>query len=235
MCKGVVVRGSVAYMPVELRADIVNPTLTNPMKDIGIEIVVVGKTSHCSTTDGVTGIVAPNTKRRDTEFNPRLRCTDSVRYVLDSHIDVVPTPFADVSKSTRMCFETGFIGQRHTRFRIWVEVIVHVNSINVIAGNDVFDNVANPLACFVQARLEIPLFAILPEPLGMHSHDMIRDELGCIHHTDGDTVRIEPSMDLHVTILRLRNDELQRVVKIIYSCKKTTIILPVTLNACEPM
>ena len=61
--KGFVVCSAVADMPVKLRADIVNPSLSNPVKDIGIEMVVIGKACHSVTTDRIASAIAPNAKR----------------------------------------------------------------------------------------------------------------------------------------------------------------------------
>ena len=132
MSEGVVVSSTIAYMPIELRADIVNPSFADPEQNIGIEVVVVSESCRGSATDRVSCVIAPDTERRDTELDPRLGGSDSLRDVADSHIDVVASPFSDVSKASRMCFKASFVGQRESRFGIWVEIVIHMDGIYVV-------------------------------------------------------------------------------------------------------
>ena len=118
-----------------------------------------------------------------------------------------------------MRLEAGFIGKRKSRFGIWIEIVVHVYGIDVVSRDDIFDNEANPMACFVKSGFEIPLFSVLPEPIGMQSHDMVRDELGCVHHANRDAIRIEPGVDLHIPVVGFGDDKFERVVLVIYSGK----------------
>ena len=163
----IIIGSAIANMPIELRADVVYPSFSNPIEYVGIEIVVVGQSCCGSATKRVPGVIAPDAERRDTELDVWFGCFDGFGDIADSHIDVISSPLADVSKSSWMCLEAGFIGKRKSRFGIWVEIVVHVYGVDVVSRDDIFDNEAYPMACFVKSGFEIPLFSVLPEPIGM--------------------------------------------------------------------
>lgn len=86
--------GLVAYLPVELRNEIVNPAVACPQQHIGIEVVVVLQAAG-RTAVGRGGIVAVYAKRTDSEPHPGFAPLDVAGKLSDKRVDIAAPPLVE--------------------------------------------------------------------------------------------------------------------------------------------
>ena len=161
----VIVGSLMAYFPIHFRNVVVYPTVVYPHQYIGIEVVVVLQTIGGASVR-VTLLVAVNAEGANTELYPRLALAHGFVYFFDEHIHIISTPIAFVGISTAVLSETGIIGKVFARIGVGVEIIVHVDGIDIIAVYDVAYNLADVLAVFGKGRVEVQLVGI--------SHKLLR-------------------------------------------------------------
>ena len=161
------------YLPVYLRNVIVYPTFTGPKKHISIKIIIVLQTIGL-TTQRITLLITVNTKRRNTELNPRLQFAHCLMNFLYQHIDITATPIRFIRKSTAITGKAGIIREVYSLFRIRVEIIIHMNSINIVAGNNIRNHHTDVATAFRQCRVEIDLVTVSNKPFGMDIINMAR-------------------------------------------------------------
>ena len=157
---------------------------------------------------------------------------------MDGEVDVVTSPIAYVRKTPWVFGKS--LSVRYLQFAggVWVEIIVHMNSLYVVAGDDVLYDSTNPFACDVQTRVEIPLFVVLPEPFGMFAEDVIRAYHRSVRFSEVDSIGIEPDVDFHVPFVRLVDRPCQRIKAftiLTFTIYHLVITVPHTLFAGEPM
>ena len=153
-------------------------------------------------------------------------------------VDVVTSPIAYVRKTPWVFGKS--LSVRYLQFAggVWVEIIVHMNSLYVVAADDVLYDSTNPFACDVQTRVEVPLFVVLPESLGMFAEDVIRAYHRSVRFSEVDSIGIEPDVDFHVAFMRLVDRPCQRVITFTiwtFTIYHLDISVPDTLFAGEPM
>ena len=109
--EAIVVGAGVSDGPVELRHDVVHPTLADPEQDVGIQVVVVLQTAGVATGHTTAGRqVVVNAEGRHTEFDPRFDAVHGVVEHLDEGIHVVATPIRAVVESIAVGGEGGIVG-----------------------------------------------------------------------------------------------------------------------------
>ena len=194
-CQRIIVGCAVTYFPINLRNVIVHPSVVHPQQYIGIEVVVILQAVGGASVRIVL-LVAVDAERRYTELHPWLAFAYGFMYLLDEDVHVVASPVALVGISSSVAGKGRIVREVHSRGRIWVEVVVHVEGIHVITGHDVADNLADVLAVFRQTWVEVQLSAIFQEELRMLVVRVQRRERG--GSLGACSVRIDPCVQLHV-------------------------------------
>ena len=208
--QGDIVRRRVPYFPIYLRHIVVNPTLLDPMRDVGVEVVVVLQALRLAARAvGRTSFVPIDTEGADAEAHPRLRQEDSPAQFAHELVHIVAPPVGPLRSLEAFCqailAETLVVGEVHARHGIGIEVVVHVNGIHIVARNDVPHHAADEFAARRYARVEEYLFVVADEPFGMFMVDMRigKRRIAC----RAGAIGIEPSVELHVAAVAFGDEE----------------------------
>ncbi len=162
MYQVVIIGSRMTYFPINLRDIIIYPTIINPHQHICIQIIIILKTA-CITSIRIIFLVAVDTKRRNTELHPRLTLAHSFVNFLYQHIHVVTAPIGFITVSATILRKTDMIRKIFARVGIRIEIIIHMNGIHIITGNNIAHNLANVFTVFGQSRIKIKLPSIIHE------------------------------------------------------------------------
>ena len=160
------------------------------------------------TAVGVALLVAVDTEGADTEAHPGFARLDNPAQLLDEQIHILATPVAPVH-AVAIAGVAVIVGELAAGNGIRIEIVVHVDGIDIVARHNIVDYPAYKLAALGQSRVEIELFTILNEPLGMLVIDMRRRQR--LGSDRPHPVGIEPGVQLHVAGMTLVDKILQRV------------------------
>ena len=202
-------RGSfVVEFPVELRHHIVHPSLFGPFEHIGIECIVVLQSIGFAAA-WVGTLVAPHAEGADAQAHPWFFLRNHIVQALDEQVHVLATPIAAVHAVAvgGIAFVVGeliFGG-------IGVEIVVHVNCVDIIARDDVAHHGADEFAALRQSRVEVGLPAILHKPFGVFVIDVPGCEFFHFALGVGHAIGVEPSVEFHAAVVTFGNHKLQRI------------------------
>ena len=206
--KGIIISRRMTYFPIKLRDVVVYPTIVYPHQHISIEVIIVLKSISC-TSIRITRLVTINTKWRHTEFYPWLALTYGFMDFFNQHIYIVTSPVTLIGITTTIFSESQIIREVNTRSRIWIEIIVHMKCIYIITVHNVTDDLTDVFPIFRQSRIEIQLSTIFQEQFRMFVVRMDRRQ--CCRTFRTCTIRINPCMKFHVSLMTLINHPLQRI------------------------
>ena len=203
------VAGSLVFQfPVELRHHIVHPPLGGPLEAVGIQGVVALQPIGLAAV-GVTGLVAPDAEGADAEAHPGLHLLDGIVQLLDEQVHVVAAPVVPVPTDAILIVRSR-IGELSALDGIGIEIVVHVQCINVIATQDVTHHLIDKVTTLGQTRVEVQFaVGILEEPLGVLIVDVSRGRLVIL--AAGHAIGIDPGVQLHAALVGLLNHELQGI------------------------
>ena len=136
---------------------------------------------------------------------------DSLTDGLNSPIYVISSPLVYIAKTSRVLLKGLCVRKRLSSYRVRIEIVIHVNGLDVISVYDIAYDGTYPIARDIQTRIEIPLFIVLPEPLRMLSPDMVCANHGRVCLCQIYPIRIKPYMYLHVTRMCLLNGPFKRI------------------------
>ena len=153
--------GGVVESPVELREHVVDPAFAGPEGYVGIKSVVVFEAVGVAAA-GVAFLVAPYSEGANAEAHPWLPCDDSLVDLLDEEVHIVAAPVASVHALAGAGIG-GIVGEIDTRLGVGVEIVVHVDSVDVVAAHDVINYAHDEVAVLLQCRVEVHLSVILHE------------------------------------------------------------------------
>ena len=191
MYQFVVVGGSIAYLPIELGYAIVYPSFISPHQHIGIEVIVVLQTVGARAV-GVALLVAIDAEGRHAKLHPRLGLMNSLSQLLDKLVHIVPAPVAKAQRTVLTGFVPSIIGNRHPWGGIRIEVVVNMQSVNIIALHDVFHHLANVVAVLLQGGVQQRQSVVLEAPFGvLLRHVVISISMGCLRLG---TIGIDPGV-----------------------------------------
>ena len=109
--KALVVGSGMADGPIELRYDVVHPTLSDPKQYVGIEVVIVLQPAGVTTGNTAAGRkIVVDAKGRNAELHPRFDAVHRVIEHLDEGVDVVATPVGEVVEAIAVGGIGGRIG-----------------------------------------------------------------------------------------------------------------------------
>ena len=165
-----------AYFPINLRNIIINPSFTCPKQYVGIEIIIVLQ-SVCIAAQRICFLITVNTERTDTELHPRLYAPNGFMKFLYQNVYIATTPVCLVVETASVTGKARIIRKIDSLDRIRIKIVVHVDSIYIVAGYNIGNNLADMLTAFGKRRIEINLIAISDKPFRMFMINMCRSEL----------------------------------------------------------
>ena len=136
---------------------------------------------------------------------------DALGHRAHERVDVVAPPVGDVVEARAVRGVGRGIRNRLPGHRVRVEVVVEVHAVEVVVLDRVQDGPLDVLLRLGQARVEVELAAVRPDPLGVHARRVLGHELGGVG-LHRDAVGVEPGVQLEVAAVRLVDDERERVV-----------------------
>ncbi len=145
--------------------------------------------------------------------------------VSHERVDVVPPPRLDRAEPGAVRGVGRGIRDRLPAHRVRIEVVVEVHAVEVVVLDRVQDRLPDVLLGLGQARVEVELAAVGPDPLGMHARGMLGHEPGRVG-LHRDAVRVEPRVQLEVAPVRLVDDEGERVVARVAALHAREVLRP---------
>jgi len=194
--------------PVNLRNIIINPAFTRPKQNISIQIVIILQAIGI-TSQRVTFLITIDSERTDSELYPRLHPPNGFVQFLNQHIHITTSPVRLVSKASAITGKTCVIGKIDSLNRIRIEIVIHVDSVHIIAGHNIRHDFTDIFTTLGKCRVEVQLVSISNKPFRMLIIYMFRRQLvlqGGFH-----PIRINPGMKLHIPFPAFLNHELHRV------------------------
>ena len=223
--ESLIVGSCMAYLPVELRHGVVNPSVVHPQEHVGVEVFIVLCATCVAAYLHSRTLVAVDAKRRYAELHPWLNLMDALATFLDEHIDIVATPVTTIAYAIAVFLKLAVVGNLHSCNWIGIEIVVHVYAVDIITRHNVVDHLNNIVAILGKSGVENEK-SVIREYTARAAHgDMIgcksRRELGL------STIWVEPCMKLHATTMTLIDHPLQRVpigrwCLTLLSCEETT-------------
>ena len=203
-----IVGGLVAYFPVDLRHTVVHPSFLHPQQDVGIEVVVVLQSVGVAADVGAA-LVAVDSEWRHAHFHPGLHRPHRVVQLLDEQVHVVAPPVADVLESSWIALKVLLVGNLLSGNGVGVEVVVVVESVNVVAPQYVAAYVADEVAVLLQRGVQYVLPVVAEHPSGVsYGHVALRQLVGGLRLC---AVGVDPCMQLHSAFVALLRHPLKRV------------------------
>jgi len=199
-----------ADLPVYLRGHIVDPSLAEPLADVGIQMVVIGDSCFGGRPFRVLVPVAPHPEGTDAEFDPGLDGFNGIAQGLDEDIDIFPAPAllfrsgeSPVIQGKGVVIGEGFLGG------IGIEIVIHVDAVDVVTADDIADDGGHMRPGGRDSGVHDQFVAITEDPLGMVEDRMVSCQgFGSVL---GYPVGIEPGVQFHVSFMGFLDPELQGI------------------------
>ena len=125
------------------------------------------------------------------------------------HTHILSAPILTSKKSLTITLEVVGIGNLYTCYRIRIEVIINMQSVDIIACQDISYHLADIVTILSQCRIQQCQSIILEAALRITTYHMISGISMC--RLGLGTIRVNPSMQLHTTLMTLLYHPLQRV------------------------
>ena len=203
-----VVGSLVAYFPVYLRHAVVEPAVVHPQQHVGIEVVVVLQSVGIA-ADAAGALVAVDAERRDAHLHPRLGLVDGLIELLNEEVHVVAAPVATVTNAIAILSELRIVGYGLSSCGIGIKVVVHVDTVHVVAGDDVACHLADVVAVLWNAGIQDGQPVILEAVLRLALGYVVGSQQGSALGTG--TVGVNPCVQLHTATMALVNHPAQGV------------------------
>ena len=201
---------TIAYLPINLRHTIVYPTIIHPKQYICIKIIIILEAESFRTIR-IGTLVAVDAEWRNTKLDPRLNGMNGFAELLYKPAHIITAPITDVSHAARLLAEELLIRNLTSGLWIWIEIIINMESINIISAYNVHCHLANIVGCSLQPRVQQRQLAILKTEIRTPLYDILRRNLLIGSYAMLGTIRINPGMKLHATIMTLLYHPLQRI------------------------
>lgn len=181
---------------VDLRDHHVEPSARHPFGHVGILPVVV---------------VLHIALRRDGEHHLPSRLSDDLLQALHHQVDILPAPVGDVGKAAAVFLVLGIVVHALSAREARVEVVVHVDAVDVVLGDEVLDNGVQICAGLRQGGIEhADLIVVLDEHL-RNAAVQSRERLSVVR-ARGDAIGINPRVEAHAALVGLVDEKLEHVV-----------------------
>ena len=129
--------------------------------------------------------------------------------LLHKHVHVVTPPIGNIAYSVAVLSELAFVGDGTPCRGVWVEVVVDVYSVDVVAADDVADNVADVVTVGRYARVENEESVVCEHTFRVLYGDVCRCKVFCAFCLC--PIRIEPCVYFHTSFVALFRHPCQRV------------------------
>ena len=136
---------------------------------------------------------------------------DGFAQLLNESAHVVAAPVANVAESPASQPEELLVGNLLASHRIWVEIIIYMETVDVVAAHDIGCHTAGIVGCLLETWVQEHKVVIAEAEIRMLLHHAHRRYLTHRGGTMLGTVRINPGMNLHATAVTLLYHPLQGV------------------------
>lgn len=202
-------------VPVELRREVVDPSLAEPQSRVGVEFFVLVESFDLF---GVSG--SPHTERAYADFDPRFDFLGVSVEALDELVDVVSAPVAAVELATHiLILLIGFLVREIDDFvrlfilnLIGVEIVVDVDSVNVVSFDDIENDCERVFLRFLFSGIHPEILAISFDDIGFGFRDVVVADLFLVG-VEQCSVWVEPCVQLHASFVRFGDGHFQRVIE----------------------
>lgn len=164
-----------AYLPVDLGYAVVYPAVGGPEEDVGVEVVIALEAA-CVAAALPCAFVAIDSEGGYAEFDPWLGLADCLVDVAYEHADVVSSPLVFVCVAAAVACEACLVGEFFSWGGVGVEVVVHVEAVDVVATDYVVDDGADVVAVFGQGGVIEDLSAVPEKVFGVLDVGMRRGQ-----------------------------------------------------------
>lgn len=202
--------------PVELRREIVEPSLVQPLFRVAVKRFV-----RVHSDDARRVSRAPDSKRRHAEIHVTVVVLDEIVRVANQLVDVFSSPVVAVHfpAVVDVFRESSFIRKSLVVVvrRIRVEVIVVVESVDVVAIQNVADDSFCVRLDLFRAWIEPDVLADLVRVVGIlvngtQGRKIVLLRLRCVR-----SVRVQPAVELEAATVRFRDREFKWIPAWIFS------------------
>ena len=91
----------------------------------------------------------------------------------DEEIYVVSSPCADIGEAARVRSKRCRILVREAVLGIWIEVVVHMDAVDVVSAHNIGNDPGDVIAHVLQAGIQDPERARIQNPFGMQVCDVL--------------------------------------------------------------
>ena len=148
-----IVGSRVSNLPIKLWHTIVYPSIVDPSQHIGIKVVVVLQAVSLGTIQRVALLVAINTEWRHTKLHPWLSFVDRLAKLLYEEVDIISAPVATISDTIIIFSIFSIVGNNHSRSWVWIEIVVDVQTVNIITAHDVVNHLVDIVSILRHTRI----------------------------------------------------------------------------------
>ena len=195
-----------SYFPIYLRNAIIHPSLLYPKEYICIQFVVTLQSVGLAAMLPAL-FVAIDSEWRYAELYPRLDLAHCTMKLIYQVVDILASPCSPICAAALL--EPFVIGELSTFYRIRIEIVIDMQTINIVACKYIPYDAAYMVTVRLQCRIEIQLSLILYELIWVLHARMLKCQQLCGLGTG--TIGINPCMKFHITLMTLINHECQRV------------------------
>ena len=197
-------------LPIDLGDIIIDPALLHPIEDISIEIIIILQAvRRAARAVGRAPLIAVDAKGADAETDPRLGQQDRPLQLADQGVDILAPPLVALARliAHRQAIfpETPVVGESQSGHRVGIEIIIHVDRVDVVAAHDITHHQADELPAIRNARIKEDLLVVFHEPFGVLIIYMCRREPRVARRAG--PVRIQPSVKLHSPLVTFVDQE----------------------------
>jgi len=142
-----------------------------------------------------------NAEGRYTEFDPRFDAVHGVVEHLDEGIHVVATPICAVVESIAVGGEGGIIGNGQTGYGIGVEIVVDVQTVDIVTAHNVGRHITDVALVFDLTRVENDESVVGEKAIGFEPIGVVGRQFFGVFGLGAEG--IDPSMQLHTATMTL--------------------------------
>ena len=138
--------------PVQLRRQIIDGLVLKPCDGIGIDLAIGIQAENAGRDPAL-----PYAERAHAELDMRLDHLDTVMNLLEKAVHIVSSPILDVGKSVRVegkCCRVLSCDARKRTFGIGIEIVIRMNSIDIITPDNIRHNAGNVITNLRQTRVD---------------------------------------------------------------------------------
>ena len=166
-----IVGSLVADFPIKLWHTVVHPTVVYPQQHVGVKFIIVLQTEGLATIR-IVAFVTVDAKRRHAELHPGLQAVDVLAQLFNEHVDIVATPIVYVFDAIAVGTELLLVRNFHSCCGIRIEIVVDMESVNIVTTNDVFHHLVYIFAISRKTRIHNVLSVILEHACGVCHDDV---------------------------------------------------------------